>query len=318
MAAGGQARQARPILIDRYLQDAIEVDVDCVADGERVFVAGMMEHIEEAGVHSGDSACSLPPYSLAGGDPGRDPPPDRRAGAGARRARPDERPVRGQGRRGLRPRGQPARLAHGAVRRQGDRPADRQDRRPGDGGRALARLRARPSARRTHVAVKEAVFPFARFPGVDLLLGPEMKSTGEVMGLDRDFGAAFAKSQLGAGNHCRPRAWFSSRCATVTSRPWSSSAGVLLALWLQLIATRGTAAASAGRGARGRARQQGVRGPAAHRRPDQGRPDRAGAQHHRGAAGDRRQLHAAPRGAGLQGALLHDGGRRAGGGAGDR
>ena len=189
-----------PILIDGYLEDAIEVDVDVVADGESVFVAGIMEHIEEAGIHSGDSACSLPPHSLAPDMHRRDPPPGRGPGAGARGARPDERADGDQGRRGLHPRGQPARLAHGAVRRQGDRLADRQDRGAGHGGRAAGRLRAAERGRSRHVAVKEAVFPFARFPGVDLLLGPEMKSTGEVMGLDRDFGAAFAKSQLGVGN----------------------------------------------------------------------------------------------------------------------
>ena len=148
MAQAGKLAKLGPILIDRYLQDAIEVDVDVVADGERVFVAGVMEHIEEAGIHSGDSACSLPPYSLAGGDPGRDPPPGRRAGARARRARPDERADGDQGPRGVHPRGQPARLAHGAVRRQGDRPADRQDRRPGDGRRERCARSISTSGRR--------------------------------------------------------------------------------------------------------------------------------------------------------------------------
>jgi carbamoyl-phosphate synthase large subunit len=99
-----------PVLIDRYLSDATEVDVDCVADLETVFVAGVMEHIEEAGIHSGDSACSLPPHNLSA-------------------------PVRGKGRRYLYPRGQPAGQPYGALRRQGDRDPDRQDRRPGHGRR---------------------------------------------------------------------------------------------------------------------------------------------------------------------------------------
>ena len=126
----------RPLLIDRYLTDAVEVDVDCLADGKDTFVCGIMEHIEEAGIHSGDSACSLPPYSLERRDARRARSADARAGAGAERRRPDERAVRHQGRRRLRARGEPARLAHRAVRRQGDRQADRRDRRRGDGRQA--------------------------------------------------------------------------------------------------------------------------------------------------------------------------------------
>ena len=135
-----------PVLIDRYLQNAIEVDVDAVADRDEVYVAGIMEHIEEAGIHSGDSACSLPPYSLDPRDDRRNRAADDRAGPRARCRRADERAVRGQGRRGLRPRGQPARLAHGAVRRQGDRRADRQDRGAGHGRREARRAAAARSA----------------------------------------------------------------------------------------------------------------------------------------------------------------------------
>ena len=187
-----------PLLFDRYLSDAIEIDVDALCDGKTVFVAGIMEHIEEAGIHSGDSACSLPPRSLSPETIAELEAADAEAGAGARRRRPDERAICAEGRRDLRARSQPARLAHGAVRRQGDRPADRQDRQRAS-WRARARL-VRPQARQLdHVGVKEAVFPFARFPGVDTVLGPEMRSTGEVMGLDRSFEIAFAKSQLGAG-----------------------------------------------------------------------------------------------------------------------
>ena len=136
----------RPLLIDRYLSDAIEVDVDCIADGRDTFIAGIMEHIEEAGIHSGDSACALPPHSLTAQTIAGTRTPDPGAGAGAQRGRPDERAIRHQGRPHLRARGQSARLAHGAVRRQGDRPAGRQDRGPGDGGRAARRLRPRTAA----------------------------------------------------------------------------------------------------------------------------------------------------------------------------
>ena len=124
-----------PVLLDRFLNDAIECDVDCLSDGKRTFIGGVMEHIEQAGVHSGDSACSLPPYSLSQGNRRRAQAPDRGHGQGAERGRPDERAVRhpGRGRQGrdLRAGSQPARLAHGALRQQGDRhPA-------GQGGGAL-------------------------------------------------------------------------------------------------------------------------------------------------------------------------------------
>ena len=187
-----------PLLFDRYLSDAIEVDVDALCDGTDVVVAGIMEHIEEAGIHSGDSACSLPPYSLD-----------------AATIAEIERQTRVLA------------LALGVVGLMNVQYAIK------DGtifvlevnprasrtvpfvakviGRPLAKIASRVMAGETlsgfdltalkldHVAVKEAVFPFARFPGVDTVLGPEMRSTGEVIGLDRSFDIAFAKSQLGAG-----------------------------------------------------------------------------------------------------------------------
>ena len=188
----------RPLLIDRYLKDAIEVDVDCLSDGKDTFVAGIMEHIEEAGIHSGDSACSLPPHSLA-----------------PKIIEELERQARDLA------------LALGVVGLMNVQFAIKDD--------DVYVLEVNPRASRTvpfvakviglpvaaiaaqvmagqplrsfdlkskvldHIAVKEAVFPFARFPGVDPILGPEMRSTGEVMGIDRDFAVAFGKSQLGAG-----------------------------------------------------------------------------------------------------------------------
>ena len=230
-----------PVLIDQYLRDATEVDVDALADGEEVYIAGIMEHIEEAGIHSGDSACSLPPYSLAAGDHRGDPPPGPAAGRGARRGRPDERAVRGPERRHLHPRGQSPRQPNGALRRQGDRRADRQDRRPRDGRGKLTEFVLEP-ANDGHVAVKESVFPFVRFPGVDVMLGPEMRSTGEVMGLDTDFSRAFLKSQLGAGTSL-PQ----SGTAFISVKDRDKEAMVplakrLLDLGFSVIATHGTAA----------------------------------------------------------------------------
>ena len=129
-----------PLLFDRYLVDAIEVDVDALSDGADVFVAGIMEHIEEAGIHSGDSACSLPPRSLSPDMIAALEDETRRPRAGPRRRRADECPVRDPGRRHLRARGQSACLAHRAVRRQGDRHPDRQDRGAADGRRKARRF----------------------------------------------------------------------------------------------------------------------------------------------------------------------------------
>lgn len=189
---------ASPVLIDSYLSDAIEVDVDCLADGETQFVAGVMEHIEEAGIHSGDSACTLPPYSLAP-------------------AIIDEIKLQTEAlARALKVVGlmnvQYA-VKEGVVYILEVNPrASRTVPFVAKAiGQPLAKIASRVMAgeklasfnlhetRNDHIAVKEAVFPFARFPGVDIILGPEMKSTGEVMGIDRDFGTAFAKAQIAAG-----------------------------------------------------------------------------------------------------------------------
>ncbi len=191
-----------PVLLDRFLDDAVEVDVDAVCDGEDVVIGGIMEHIEQAGVHSGDSACSLPPYSLTAEIQDELRGPGSGHGAGAERGRADEYAVRHQGRRDLRPGGQSARLAHRALRVQGDRPAAGEDRRALHGRAEPRRAghRRGDRARRT-ISVKEAVFPFIKFPGVDPILGPEMKSTGEVMGVGRSFGEAYVKSQLRRGRY---------------------------------------------------------------------------------------------------------------------
>jgi len=187
-----------PVLIDQYLRDAIEVDVDAICDGDQVVVAGVLQHIEEAGVHSGDSACSLPPYSLS-------------AEIIAEIERQTEALARGLNVRGLM--NIQFAVKDGTVYLIEVNPrASRTVPFVAKAiGTPIAKIAARVMAGEKladlpqidrhidYYAVKEAVFPFARFPGVDPVLSPEMKSTGEVMGIDPDFTTAFAKSQLGAG-----------------------------------------------------------------------------------------------------------------------
>ncbi|MEO1503378.1 MAG: carbamoyl-phosphate synthase large subunit [Pseudomonadota bacterium] len=189
---------ASPVLLDSYLSGAIEIDVDALSDGETVRVAGVMEHIEEAGVHSGDSACSLPPFSL----------PD------ATIAEIEAQSValaEGLDVRGLINIQFAVKDGEIFVLEANPRASRTVPFVAKAVGRPIAKIAARImageslsdfahiSAPKDHVAVKEAVLPFARFPGVDTILGPEMRSTGEVMGLDRGFNRAFLKSQLGAG-----------------------------------------------------------------------------------------------------------------------
>jgi carbamoyl-phosphate synthase large subunit len=191
---------ANPVLIDSYLRDAIEVDVDALADGEQnVFVAGIMEHIEEAGIHSGDSACSLPPYSL----------PAKILHEIERQTEALARALRVVGLMNVQ---YAVKDGHVYVLEVNPRASRTVPFVAKATGQPIAKFAARlmvgeplkalaiRKARGKHIAVKEAVFPFARFPGVDIILGPEMRSTGEVMGLDSNFGRAFAKSQLGAGS----------------------------------------------------------------------------------------------------------------------
>ncbi len=142
MRVAVEASPEHPVLVDHFLDDAIEVDVDAICDGERVVIGGIMEHIEEAGVHSGDSACSIPPYSLAPAVTDEITRATRALALRTERARPDERAVRREGRRRLRAGSEPARVAHGAVRQQGDRRAAGEARGAGDG---------RPLARRTRL-----------------------------------------------------------------------------------------------------------------------------------------------------------------------
>ncbi len=198
IATAVQVSGDSPVLIDQYLRDAIEVDVDALCDGDQVVVAGVLQHIEEAGVHSGDSACSLPPYSLP-------------ADIIAEIHKQTEALAFGLNVRGLM--NVQFAVKDGLVYLIEVNP--RASRTVPFVAKAIgipvAKIAARVMAGEKlanlpainldikHIAVKEAVFPFARFPGVDPVLSPEMKSTGEVMGIDTNFATAFAKSQLGAG-----------------------------------------------------------------------------------------------------------------------
>jgi carbamoyl-phosphate synthase large subunit len=191
---------ANPVLIDSYLRDAIEVDVDALADKDQnVFVAGIMEHIEEAGIHSGDSACSLPPYSL----------PHKIIAEIERQTEAMARALQVVGLMNVQYAVKDGEVYVLEVNPRASRTVPFVAKATGQpiakfaarlmAGEALKSVGIRKVSKAKHVAVKEAVFPFARFPGVDVILGPEMRSTGEVMGLDADFGRAFAKSQLGSG-----------------------------------------------------------------------------------------------------------------------
>ena len=246
-----------PVLLDRFLDDAIEVDVDCISDGHDVLIGGIMEHVEAAGIHSGDSACSLPPYTLSKAlqDEMR-----RQAAAMARALKVvglmnTQFAVQGEGDQAVvyvlevNPRasrtvpfvskatGLP--LAKIAARCMA--------------GQSLSSQRSPTGAALVEVippyfSIKEAVFPFNKFPGVDPILGPEMRSTGEVMGVGRSFGEAMLKSQLGAGSKLPAKG-----TVVITVKDGDKAravkvAGDLVELGFQVVATRGTAAAIAAAG----------------------------------------------------------------------
>jgi carbamoyl-phosphate synthase large subunit len=243
-----------PVLLDRFLDDAIEVDVDCISDGDTVMIGGIMEHVEQAGIHSGDSACSLPPYSL----------PRSLQDELRRQTRLMAKAlkvvglmnvqfaIQGEGNEAVvyvlevNPRasrtvpfvskatGQP--LAKIAARCMVGQKLSAQKQRNGrEPGEVIP----------PYFSVKEAVFPFNKFPGVDPILGPEMRSTGEVMGAGRSFGEAMLKSQLGAGSRLPTHGTV---CITVKNSDKARAAAVAVALHglgFQIVATKGTAAAIA-------------------------------------------------------------------------
>ncbi len=195
-----EASYEHPVLVDKFLQDAVEIDVDALCDGEEVFVAGIMEHIEQAGVHSGDSACSLPPRGLS---EGLIQEIKRQTTALALELKVVgliniQYAIQGQEIYVLEVNPRASRTVPFVSKAIGIPMAKVATQLML--GRRLRDFGLPCDLRLHHVAVKEAVFPFIKFPGVDTVLGPEMKSTGEVMGIDREFGIAFAKAQEAAGN----------------------------------------------------------------------------------------------------------------------
>ena len=237
-----QVSNESPVLLDRFLNDAIEVDVDALCDGQDVIIGGIMEHIEEAGVHSGDSACSLPPHSLK-------PAIQDRLRAQIR-AMALELGVVGLMNTQFAIQGENIYVLE--VNPRASRTVPYVSKAT---GRPLAKIAARCMVGQSlatqgvsgevipgYYSVKEAVFPFIKFPGVDPLLGPEMKSTGEVMGVGRSFGEAFAKAQLGAGDQLPRggRAFLSVRDADKAKLV--EIARDLERLGFALVATKGTAA----------------------------------------------------------------------------
>jgi carbamoyl-phosphate synthase large subunit len=245
-----------PVLLDRFLNDAIEVDVDCLSDGERTFIGGVMEHIEQAGVHSGDSACSLPPYSLS-------------SETIDELKRQTALMARGLGVVGLM-------NVQFAIQQQeidgklqdivyvlevNPRASRTVPYVSKATGLQLAKIAARCMVGKSlaaqgitdevtpdYFSVKEAVFPFVKFPGVDTILGPEMKSTGEVMGVGKTFGEAFVKSQLGAGVRL-PTAGKVFLSVKNSDKPRAVHiARSLVEIGFTIVATKGTAAAIAAAG----------------------------------------------------------------------
>ncbi len=232
---------SNPVLVDSYLRDAIEVDVDALADKDQnVFVAGIMEHIEEAGIHSGDSACSLPPYSL----------PAKIIAEIERQTEAMAKALHVVGLMNVQFAVKDGEVYVLEVNPRASRTVPFVAKATGQpiakfaarlmAGEALKSLGVKKSKAK-HIAVKEAVFPFARFPGVDIILGPEMRSTGEVMGLDMDFGRAFAKSQLGAGSKVPVEGTVFVSVKDPDKQAMVKPLKRLVELGFKIVATRGTA-----------------------------------------------------------------------------
>jgi len=238
-----KASPEHPILIDKFLEDAIEVDVDAISDGERVVIGGVMEHIEEAGIHSGDSACVLPPYTLS----------DDLIEVIKQNTYALAKELQVKGLMNIQYAIRDDRVYILEVNPRASRTIPFVSKATGV---PLAKLAAKVMVGRTleelgftreveveHVSVKEAVFPFNRFPGVDTVLGPEMKSTGEVMGIDHAFGIAFAKAQLAAGQILPRRGKVFISVKNRDKRGIVFIAKKLSDFGFQLLATRGTAKA---------------------------------------------------------------------------
>jgi carbamoyl-phosphate synthase large subunit len=238
-----KASSEHPVLIDKFLEEAIEVDVDAISDGERVVIGGIMEHIEEAGIHSGDSACVLPPYTLS------DPLLEvvkQNTYALAKELRVIglmniQYAIRNDVVYVLEVNPRASRTIPFVSKATGI-PLAKQAAKVMV-GRTLEELGFTHEIEVGHVSVKESVFPFNRFPGVDTVLGPEMKSTGEVMGIDHAFGIAFAKAQLAAGQFLPRKGKVFISVKNRDKRAIIFIAKKLSDFGFQIVATRGTAKA---------------------------------------------------------------------------
>jgi carbamoyl-phosphate synthase large subunit len=236
-----EASPEYPVLIDKFLEDAIEIDVDAVADGERCIVAGIMEHIEEAGIHSGDSACVIPPFSLT------DDLIERikeNTGTLAKELRVVglmnvQYAVKNDVVYILEVNPRASRTVPFVSKATGIPWAKVAAKLMA--GKTLPEVGITREVEIDHVAVKEAVLPFKRFYGIDTVLGPEMKSTGEVMGIDVDFGMAFAKSQVAAGQTLPFKGTVFISVMNKDKRHVVFIAKKLIDLGFHIVATRGTA-----------------------------------------------------------------------------
>ena len=276
-----------PLLFDRYLTDAIEIDVDCIADGKDTYVAGIMEHIEEAGIHSGDSACSLPPHNLSAEVIAELDRQTRELALALQvgglmnvqyAIKDGDIYVLEVNPRASRTVPFVAKVIGLPVAKIAARIM---------AGETLASFKLAPQnfepGAAKHVGVKEAVFPFARFGDkVDTVLGPEMKSTGEVMGLDRDYNIAFAKSQLGGGTRVPKSGTVFVSVRDADKSRILESTRLLAGLGFQDRGDLGNPALPRRAGGSGGQDQQGCRRPSAYRRRHQKRRSSAGFQYHGG------------------------------------
>jgi carbamoyl-phosphate synthase large subunit len=243
-----------PVLLDRFLDDAVEVDVDCISDGTEVMIGGIMEHVEAAGIHSGDSACSLPPYSLSAAlqDEMRRQTAAMARALGVVGLMNVQFAIQGAEANG----GADAVVYVLEVNPRASRTVPYVSKAT---GQQLAKIAARCMAGQSlasqpgvkgevvppYFSIKEAVFPFNKFPGVDPILGPEMRSTGEVMGVGRTFGEAMLKSQLGAGSRLPDTGTVVLTVKDADKARAVKVAADLVRLGFQVVATKGTAAAIA-------------------------------------------------------------------------
>jgi carbamoyl-phosphate synthase large subunit len=240
-----EASPQRPVLIDKFLEDAIEIDVDCVSDGETAVIGGIMEHIEEAGIHSGDSACVIPPYTLD----------DETIQLLKDQTYALARELNVKGLMNVQYAIKDDVLYTLEVNPRASRTVPFVAKATGVPlvniatkvmlGMKLKELHFTKEVEIEHTAVKEAVFPFARFPGVDAVLGPEMKSTGEVMGIDENFGMAYLKSQEGSGQILPQKGTVFISLRNKDKRSMIFLAKKLVDLGFQVVATKGTARALA-------------------------------------------------------------------------